>query len=140
MTVWHAVCQRRSGLHCYVAFVKAIAGVHVSLFPPRLEWMQAWAALFRNSRTFANYLGYVRVGCLIVKADTGVFDHPAVVRAKQSVEKAGRFAAREKLWIRRERVEAMLSWAEQHPNYSQFAHLFLLNMCSCCAYPQKLYL
>ena len=117
----------RSGLQCYVAFVRAIAGENVSrLFPPRLEWLQAWAALFRNSRTFANYLGYVRVGCLVVKADTGILDHPAVAQAKRSIEKAGLFAAREKLWIRRERVQAMLCWAEQHPEYVRYAQLFLM--------------
>ena len=117
----------RSGLRCYVAFVKAIVGTRVeSLFPPRLEWLQAWAALFRSSRTFTNYLGYARVGCMIVKADTSIFDHPAVTRAIRSVEKAGLFAAREKMWIRRERIEAMLCWAELHTEYLQYAYLFLL--------------
>ena len=116
----------RSGIQCYVAFVKAINGAsEARLFPPKLEWLQAWATLFRNSRTFTNYLGYARVGCLVVKADTSIFDHPAVARAKKSVEKAGLFTARKKLWIRRERVRAMLSWAERHTEYLQFAYLFL---------------
>ena len=116
----------KSGIQCYVAFVRAIAGPGISpIFPPRLEWIQAWSALFRNSRTFSNYLGYVRVGCLLAKADTGVFDHSAVSRAKMSIEKSGRFASREKMWIRRERVEAMLVWAEKNPEYLKYAHLML---------------
>ena len=109
-----------------MAFVKAVAGNSTErFFPPKLEWLQAWATLFRNSRTFSNYLGYVRVGCLVVKAGTEIFEHPAVVRAKHSIEKAVLFTAREKLWIRRQRVEALLSWAQKHPAYLPFAHLFL---------------
>ena len=87
-------------------------GENVVVFPPRLEWLQSWALLFRCKKTFCNYLGYTKIGCLIVNADTGVFKHPGVKRAKESVAKAGRFASREKLWIRRERIEALLRWAE----------------------------
>ena len=95
-----------------MAFVKAIVGENVAAFPPRVEWLQAWGRMFRCSGTFSNYLGYAKVGCMLVKQDTSVFQHPAVKRAKNSVGKSGRFAAREKLWIRRHRVEALLVWAE----------------------------
>ena len=125
----------KSGLQYYVAFVKAVAGNSTEhFFPPKLEWLQAWASLFRNSRTFSNYLGYVRVGCLVVKADTEIFEHPAVVRAKHSIEKAGLFAAREKLWIRSQRVEAFLIWAQKHPAYLNFAYVFL----SGCIFMQRI--
>ena len=103
---------RRSGLRCYLEFIKAVMGENVVVFPPRLEWLQSWALLFRCKKTFCNYLGYTKIGCLIVNADTGVFKHPGVKRAKESVAKAGRFASREKLWIRRERIEALLKWTE----------------------------
>ena len=95
-----------------MAFVEAIVGVSVAKFPPKVEWLQAWAMMFRCGGTFSNYLGYAKVGCILVKEDTGVFEHPAVKRAKDSVSKSGRFAAREKLWIRRHRIEALLIWAE----------------------------
>ena len=68
--------------------------------------------MFRCRGTFANYLGYAKVGCLLAKVDTHVFKHPAVKRAKDSVSKSGKFAAREKLWIRRHRIEALVRWAE----------------------------
>ena len=87
-------------------------GVSVAKFPPEVEWLQAWAMMFRCGGTFSNYLGYAKVGCILVKEDTGVFEHPAVKRAKDSVSKSGRFAAREKLWIRGHRIEALLIWAE----------------------------
>ena len=102
----------RAGIKCYLAFVKAIVGDSVAAFPPKVEWLQAWALMFRCSGTFSNYLGYAKVGCILVKEETGVFDHPAVKRAKDSVSKSGRFAAREKLWIRGHRIEALLIWAE----------------------------
>ena len=117
----------RAGIQCYIAFVNAMQGKCVANpFPPRIEWIQAWAILFRSRGTFSNYLGYVRVGCLVVKADVGVFQHPAVKRAKDSVGKAGRHVVRDKLWIRRHRIEALMRWAEKHPESMRFALLFLM--------------
>ena len=92
--------------------MKALVGDGVAAFPPRVEWLQAWGTMFRCSGTFSNYLGYAKVGCLLAKEDTRVFQHPAVRRAKDSVAKSGRFASREKLWIRRHRIEALMKWAE----------------------------
>ena len=116
----------RSGIQLYIAFVRAVCGENVLLFPPKVEWLQAWAMMFRNRGTFSNYLGYVKVGCLVERADVGVFRHPAVKRAKDSVSKAGRFAGREKCWIRRHRIEALLRWTEENPVAKQFAVLFLM--------------
>ena len=117
----------RSGLQCYVAFVKTMMGTgeRAAPFPPRIEWLQAWSRLFRSARTFSNYIGYVHTGCLVVKAPTDVFGHPALKRAKIAVEKAGGFVQREKLWIRRPRVEAMLRWAKDHQEFWRLAVLFL---------------
>ena len=90
-----------------------MVGNGVAAFLPRVEWLQAWGTMFRCKGTFSNYLGYAKVGCLLAKQNTCVFQHPAVKRAKDSVgSKAGRFAAREKLWIRRHRIEALMRWAE----------------------------
>ena len=116
----------KSGNSCYFAFVRAVCGQSVRLFPPRFEWLQSWAMLFRNAGTFSNYLGYVKTGCLIANADTSVFDHPAIARAKMSVAKEGGAKSREKLWIRRELVENMLKLADGAPEYAEFAKLFLL--------------
>ena len=35
----------KSGVRCYVAFVKATVPDAGLFFPPKLEWIQAWAAL-----------------------------------------------------------------------------------------------
>ena len=105
------VRMHRSGISCYREFVKALVGDGVAAFPPRIEWLQAWGTMFRCRGTFSNYLGYAKVGCLLAKEDTSVFQHPAVRRAKDSVGKSGRFASREKLWIQRDRIEALLKLA-----------------------------
>ena len=109
----------KSGISCYFAFVKAVCGFVERFFPPRLEWLQSWAMLFRNADTFSNYVGYVKTGCLIVKADTSVFEHPAIKRAKKAVVKEGGSQARGKLWIRRKCVEDMLKLATVSPLSTQ---------------------
>ena len=95
-------------------------------FPPKLEWLQAWALLFRCHLTFSNYLGYVKTACLIVGTDVSIFGHPGVGRAKLSIKKAAQFTPRPKMWIRREKVAAMLEWARGHTQFESFAMLFLL--------------
>ena len=117
----------KSGISCYLAFVKAVCGCVERPFPPKLEWLQSWAMLFRNADTFGNYVGYVKTACLIVKADTSVFEHPGVMRAKRAVAKEGGSRARGKLWIRRQRVEDMLKLATRSPEYEAFARLFLMS-------------
>ena len=116
----------RSGIVCYVAFVDAVIGKVVSYFPPQLQWLQAWAAAFRCRRAFCNYLGYIKTACLLVKADVEVFGHPALGRAKLSIEKAGNFVPRKRMWVRREQDAAMLDWSKQHKEWTMFARLFLL--------------
>ena len=113
----------RSGISCYIEFVKAVVGNGVAAFPPRVEWLQAWGTMFRCQGTFSNYLGYAKVGCLLAKQNTCVFQHPAVKRAKDSVGKSERFASREKLWIRRHRIEALMRWERSELCYA---------CCSCC--------
>ncbi len=94
-------------------------------FPPKIDDLLAWSTLFRSPGTWANYCGYVRTGCLLVKAPTEVrdalqalaedggnrvpqvFRHPAVKRAKASIRNFGNFQERERLWIRRRAVAAL---------------------------------
>jgi len=107
-------------------FADAAIGKVPRYFPPKLEWLQAWALLFRCHLTFSNYLGYVKTACLIVGTDVSIFGHPGVGRAKLSIKKAAQFTPRPKMWIRREKVAAMLEWARGHTQFESFAMLFLL--------------
>ena len=62
----------RSGIRCYLAFVTAVAPDTLNFFPPQLGLLIAWSRLFRVRGVFSNYLGYVRTGCMLVKAPTEV--------------------------------------------------------------------
>jgi hypothetical protein len=63
----------RSGIRCYLAFVTAVAPETPSFFPPQLQLLVAWSRLFRVRGVFSNYLGYVKTGCMLVKAPTEVW-------------------------------------------------------------------
>ena len=60
--------------HCSGPLVLAdqVAPNTRSYFPPKIDILLAWSTLFRSEGTLSNYLGYVRTGCLLVKAPTQV--------------------------------------------------------------------
>ena len=88
-------------------------------FPPRLKVLLAWTTMFRSGGTLRNYLGYVKTGCIIVEANTGVrreqaysdcdsvllfreiFDEPVLKKAEALVDKGRLFEKRKELWIQR---------------------------------------
>jgi len=96
------------------------------IFPPDIESLLQWSALFRCKGTFGNYLGYVRTACLLLNAPVDVFDHPAVRRAKLSIQASSRFVPRSKLWIQQCLLEKLVVLAEQYPRFQIFATLFVL--------------
>ena len=57
-----------------------------------------------------------------------MFEHPALKNSKKAVDKAGKFEARPKLWIRNELVASIMTWSQRHESRRQLAMLFL------CAY------
>ena len=81
-----SIASVKSGIRCFVAFIGAVfARRHVSwagvasssfadasglktgsrYFPPTVEALLAWSRCFRNSRTWQNYIGYVKTACLV---------------------------------------------------------------------------
>jgi hypothetical protein len=133
-----------SGLRCWISFVgKLLLQLCIWLhacwfsctdsfkqgeklyFPPDVQMLQAWAQLFRHEGTFANYLGYVRTGCMLADADCAPLDDPAVRRARGSIKKSQQFVPRERMWIRREIVEKLMLWSLAHTSYAKFAKLWL---------------
>ena len=93
---------------------------------------------FPQCRYFSNYVGYVKTGCLIGRAHTSVYEHPAIKRAKKAVAKEGGSQARGKLWIRRKRVEDMLKLATvSPPEYAEFARLFLMSYAFLLSLPSE---
>ena len=56
----------KSGIKCYLSFAEIVLkkGPGKKL-PPVVNDLLAWSALFRSHRTLANYMGCLRVGCLL---------------------------------------------------------------------------
>ena len=62
----------------------------------------------RCSRTFSNYLGYARVGCLLAGKPDAVFDSPVLKRAKMAVEKRQEFVPRAKMYIQQSMIQDVM--------------------------------
>ena len=60
---------------------------------------------------------------MLCKADTAVFNHPAIGRAKVAVRKEGGWTPRKKKWIQRALLESIVQWCAGHEGYSNFAAL-----------------
>ena len=88
--------------------------------------------LARCGDTYANYLGYARVGCLLMGAPDRVFDHKALRRAKMAIVKRGAFTPRCKYLIQLctlQRIVPLLLRAPQWKSIIMWiltAYVFLL--------------
>ena len=100
----------QSGLRCWESFAAKVLGKPRGSLPPSLNELMAWSVMFRCSRTFSNYLGYVRLGCLLENWCAAVFNDPALARAKQSITKRNRFSSREKMFLQHDTVSHMLEF------------------------------
>ena len=76
-----------------------------------------------------NYLGHVKTACLMVKLPVGVFDDPALVRAKRSVTREFQRRTTDLQWIRRSKVEQMIKWAKSRRSFDTYVMLFLFAYC-----------
>ena len=64
------ILKTACGIRCWITFARGALGVQGAVFPPTVEGILAWSNTFRCSRTFSNYLSYVRTGCLLVGCST----------------------------------------------------------------------
>ena len=100
----------QSGLRCWEAFASKVLGKPRGSLPPSLNELMAWSVMFRCAQTFSNYLGYVRLGCLLENCCASVFSDPALARAKMSITKRNRFSSREKMFLQHDTVSRMLEY------------------------------
>ena len=63
-----------SGIRAWLAFAADILGLRGREFPPTVQGLLAWSSVFCSEHTFANYLGYARVGCALANQPTHAFD------------------------------------------------------------------
>jgi hypothetical protein len=80
---------KRSGsaLRWYAEFADEVLGTNGDHLPPSPQGIAAWSLLFRRANTFANYIGYLKLGCEMLGLCTLSFDHPLVKRAKSALKK-----------------------------------------------------
>ena len=76
-----------SGLRCWAAFCDGVLGLQGRHLPPSVEGLVAFSSLFRNHKTYGNYLSYIVVGCHLAGVDDGAARHPIVKRAKTAIMK-----------------------------------------------------
>jgi hypothetical protein len=94
--------ETKCGMRCWIAFARSVLGLKGSVWPPSEEGLLAWSNTFRCAQTFANYLGYVRTGCLVVRVSTDSLNSEAVKRAKMGIAKRGHFGSRHRQFVQRE--------------------------------------
>ena len=115
----------RCGIRCYVAYARAMLPDGCRCFPPKLDILLSWSTLFRCEGTWANYVGYVRTACLLIKAPVDVFGDPAVKRAKIAIRKRCLFTSRKNMFLQAHVVERIMNWAMLPDNLDYKAHAFL---------------
>jgi hypothetical protein len=116
-------------------------------FPPALPDVLAWSTLFRNYKTFGNYVSYVKVACeclgvsLEVRHLSGrgrracslgawrvlaqVFAHPSVARAKDAIAKRCLSQTRVPLFVQMPMVQGMVVSLLRKHELRELVMLFL---------------
>ena len=119
----------RSGLRCWKYFcLRVLNHAHVQL-PPSADDVAAWSALFRCQGSFQNYLCHLKVGCLLVGADTGVFSSALVSRAKSAVRARRDFVPREKLFLQHDVVRRLVRASADAAAARSYSMLYLFAYC-----------
>ena len=85
------------GIRCWLAFADEALGKRDKEFPPTVDDLIAWSALFRSEGTWSNYLNAVKLACELKGVSLSVFQHPSVQRAKRAIGKRGCRSQRAKL-------------------------------------------
>jgi hypothetical protein len=94
-----------SGLRCWIGFAHEVLHLRGREFPPTLAGLQAWSVLFRCSRTFANYVGYLKLGCHLLGLSCAVLNDPVLRKAQLAIDKRRQFISRPPMFIRRVLLE-----------------------------------
>ena len=76
-----------SAARARAAFSEEMLDRHGPPFPPYVQGLCAWSMLFRLHRTFANYLGKLRMVCDLLQVSPAALADPAVKRATLAVAK-----------------------------------------------------
>ena len=106
-------------------FAVYVFGLKGQTLPPTIDGLCQWSRLFRNHKTFGNYVSYVKLACELEGEDVSVFCHPSLKRAKISVLKRKLCAPRKPTWVRMGLLQGMLAMVIDRPHLKDLLALFL---------------
>ena len=116
----------KSGLRCYSAFARRVLHKSGLGLPPTVDDLLAFSGCFRSAGTFSNYLSYVKVGCLMIGAETSAFHDTALKRAKRSIEKRFGFKQRPKMFVQQNRIKDIMVLCDVEDVDLSWGMLFLV--------------
>ena len=94
--------------------------------PPSIDDLLAFSGCFRSVGTFSNYLSYVKVGCLLIGAETSAFYDTALQRAKRSIAKRFGFKQRPKMFVQQNRIKDIMVMCDVEDVDLSWGMLFLV--------------
>ena len=97
-----------SGIRCFYAFAENVLGRRVGVLPPSLDEILAYSTTFRCDETFTNYLGYLKVGCMMAGKPTEVFSDNAIKRSKRAIRRRRGFTKRKKMFLQGDVVRLLM--------------------------------
>ena len=93
-----SISSAASGLRCWAAFCEGVLQCGGSHLPPTVDGLVTFSLLFRNHKTYGNYLSYIVLGCHLQGVDGSAVHDPLVRRAKRAIAKREK-APRPKLFL-----------------------------------------
>ena len=118
-----SLASAQSALRWWAAFSDYVLGADGNHLPPTEKGLACWSRLFKNANTFANYVGYLRLGCHVMGLDTARSYGPLITRAKQEIKKR-QGPPRTKRFIQEFTLAALVEHA-QHEENTTMAMLYL---------------
>jgi len=95
-----------TAVRCSTAFVVTVRSKEPA-FPPKVEMLQAWSAVFRYHRTFGNYVSLLKTACHILQVGTDGFDMCLISRARLGIQKRGGWQPKARMFIRGDTLLAL---------------------------------
>jgi hypothetical protein len=127
-----SLASAQSALRWWAAFSDDILHANGAHLPPSDRGLACWSRLFRNASTFANYIGYLRLGCHVLGIDAASTYGPLQQRAKQDLKKR-QGPPRHKRFIQEMTLSALINHARHEGNVTMTmlylaAYVFMLRV------------
>ena len=121
-----------SALRWWAAFADDVLNADGAHLPPTDHGLACWSRLFRCASTFANYIGYLRLGCHVLGLDTAGTYGPLQNRAKQELKRR-QGPPRQKRFIQQVTLSALIEHANHEGNVTMgmlylAAYVFMLRV------------